>query len=554
MDLLRLGLGAISIIGGLSALSRGLGHLDAGLKGAKGTRRQDGNVQVIKRRKRTLPTLAQGKRINTKAGPIRVTLKSVGSLDDRLEAIMENAEKGKFDPEIIAWTRRELTKKCRSGWNGEQWCVPEKDTEAEIMAIFKALRRDVRYTSDILGADTYMHPRITKKTGSADCLPGDTLLVTPQGLKPIADVRAGDVIHDGKKWVRVTNWWDKGVLPVNHYRLNNRGLLRCTAEHRLFRVTRSATGEHEEMKAGDLRVDDQLLQPRDFQAGVESLDPNHALIMGAYVAEGWWDDNRGFFCIAGVPNGKGLRERVLEAAKALGIPESSLYVHERYIGFRKEHAWLVSGCGTTGAAGKQLPHLNFDLPTVNVLVDAMESGDGGLSTSGTNMVYSTASRTLAYQYRVLKRMQGFSTSLKCMSAEEHGGAGTLPIWRITVRSSHQKRPWARVRQVREAVTMQQVYDLETTSGRIYLPETDLVVHNCDDFSAFGCAALMSVGIPCRFEVIQTKRSSTPDHIYIQAGTPKEGPRKWISLDASVPMPPGWKAPAHMVSKTWIYEF
>lgn len=244
MDLLRLGLGAISIIGGLSALSRGLGHLDAGLRGA-GARRQIGNVQVIKRRKRTLPTLAQGKRINTKAGPIRVTLKSVGSLDDRLEAIMENADKGKFDPEIIAWTRRELTKKCRSGWNGEQWCVPEKDTEAEIMAIFKALRRDVRYTSDILGADTYMHPRITKKTGSADC---------------------------------------------------------------------------------------------------------------------------------------------------------------------------------------------------------------------------------------------------------------------------------------------------------------------DDFSAFGCAALMSVGIPCRFEVIQTKRSSTPDHIYIQAGTPKEGPRKWISLDASVPMPPGWKAPAHMVSKTWIYEF
>lgn len=241
MDLFRLGLGVISIWGGVSALNRGLSHLGAGLGRANG----GSQTKVIKRRKRTLPTIHRGRHVQTSAGPVRVTLKSVGSLDDRLEAIMENAEKGKFDPEVIAWARKELTKKCGGGWNGEQWCVKEKDTEAEILAIFKALRRDVRYTSDILGADTYMHPRITKKTMSADC---------------------------------------------------------------------------------------------------------------------------------------------------------------------------------------------------------------------------------------------------------------------------------------------------------------------DDFSAFGCAALMSVGIPCRFKVIQTKNSNTPDHIFIQAGTPKDGPRKWIPLDASVPMPPGWEAPKHMVSKEWIYEF
>lgn len=240
MDLLRLGLGVISIIGGVSALNRGLTHLSSGLRGTEG-----GRTQIIKRKKRRLPTIEQGRRKQTAAGPVRVTLKSVGTLDDRLEAIMENAEKGRFDPEVIAWARKELSKKCGPGWNGEQWCVKEKDTEGEILAIFKALRRDVRYTSDILGADTYMHPRITKQTGSADC---------------------------------------------------------------------------------------------------------------------------------------------------------------------------------------------------------------------------------------------------------------------------------------------------------------------DDFSSFGCAALMSVGIPCRFKVIQTTKSSTPDHIFIQAGTPKDGPAKWISLDASVPMPPGWEAPKSMVQREWIYEF
>jgi len=77
--------------------------------------------------------------------------------------------------------------------------------------------------------------------------------------------------------------------------------------------------------------------------------------------------------------------------------------------------------------------------------------------------------------------------------------------------------------------------------------------DCDEYSAVGCAALMAVGIPCRLEVIQTTKSSTPDHIFIQAGVPKEGPTKWVSLDASVNMPPGWRAPDSMISKRWLFE-
>lgn len=251
MDIGRLALGIISIFGGLSALKRGSEHLNAGLKGGRpGTRtslkgpRGGPRSEVRDVRRRPLPkVLRQGKHMRTTAGPIRVTLREVNHLDDRLATIIKLAHEGKFDPTIIAWTRTELTKKCRPGWNGEQWCVPEKNTEAEILAIFKALRRDTRYTSDILGADTYMHPRVTTKLRSADC---------------------------------------------------------------------------------------------------------------------------------------------------------------------------------------------------------------------------------------------------------------------------------------------------------------------DDFTSKGCAALMSVGIPCRLKVIQTKRSSTPDHIFIQGGTPKDNPTKWISLDASVPMPPGWEAPPSMVQREWIY--
>ena len=263
MDIGRIALGLLSLMGGYTAIRNGSRHLSEGLRPSKapGARsygrsgmghlglRVDGGrasvrTEVRDVRRRPLPKLLkQGQRKATQRGQIRTTLREVHTLDDRLATIIDLAHKGKFDPEVIAWTRKELTKKCGNGWNGSQWCVPEKDTEAEIIAIFKALRRDTRYTSDILGADTYMHPRVTTRLNSADC---------------------------------------------------------------------------------------------------------------------------------------------------------------------------------------------------------------------------------------------------------------------------------------------------------------------DDFSSKGAAALMSVGIPVRFKVIQTKRSSTPDHIFIQAGTPKDRPTKWVSLDASVPMPPGWEAPKAMVSKEWIY--
>lgn len=368
----------------------------------------------------------------------------------------------------------------------------------------------------------------------------------------IDNVSVGDVIHDGKSWVKVTNWWDKGVLPINTYELNNKSVLRCTADHRVFRVTR-ASGEHEEMRAGDLREGDLLLQPRAFEAGVESLSEAHAIIVGAYLAEGWWDESKGLFYIAGVRSSKGVRELVIDAASRLGI--TNLYEHPRYVGFRKEHAWLVAGLGV-GAAEKRLPHLNFDLDTVATIVKVMEMGDGGLSTPSKgemrNMVYSTASRTLALQYRVMQRMLGRSTHMKSMTAEEHGGAGSLPIWRITVRNGHSRKPWAKIRTVREGVVATPVFDIETESGRIYLPESDLIVHNCDEYSATACAALMSIGVPCRFKVIRTKDSPTWNHIYIEAGTPKQNPSKWIPLDASVAAKPGWEAPKSMVAETKIY--
>lgn len=94
-------------------------------------------------------------------------LREVRSLDDRINAIRDRARRGRVDPQVMAWARKQVTRKCASKPGG--WCVPEKDTKAEIIAIFEGMRRDVRYTSDILGVDTFAHPKRTLEQKAGDC-------------------------------------------------------------------------------------------------------------------------------------------------------------------------------------------------------------------------------------------------------------------------------------------------------------------------------------------------------------------------------------------------
>ena len=117
------------------------------------------------------PVIQQGGYVRTPNGLMRMTTRRVKNLDDRMAQIIENAQNGKLDPTVIAWTRRELTRRRANptNQNGGQWAIPEKDTKAEIAAIFHAMRRDIRYTSDIVGADTYQHPRVTLRMKSGDC-------------------------------------------------------------------------------------------------------------------------------------------------------------------------------------------------------------------------------------------------------------------------------------------------------------------------------------------------------------------------------------------------
>lgn len=77
--------------------------------------------------------------------------------------------------------------------------------------------------------------------------------------------------------------------------------------------------------------------------------------------------------------------------------------------------------------------------------------------------------------------------------------------------------------------------------------------DCDDFTSLTGAALEAIGIPVRMRVIQTNDSPDYNHIYIIAGLPPQGPRKWVPLDASVNKPAGWEVPKSMIRRKRDFE-
>lgn len=206
-------LGLAGIYLGANTLTTGMKRVHAGLTGPKTT--------ITRQPQRTLPPLMQrGPHMGTIAGQMRTTTRQVRTLDDRMAQIIDLAEQGKLDPTVIAWTRKELTRRNLSprNHNGGQWAVPEKDTRAEIAAIFNAMRRDIRYTSDIVGADTYQHPRVTLKMKTGDCDDYSSLgcaalmsagipcrfKVIRTKTSPTWDhiyIQAGYPKHDPKNWV-----------------------------------------------------------------------------------------------------------------------------------------------------------------------------------------------------------------------------------------------------------------------------------------------------------------------------------------------------------------
>lgn len=123
---------------------------------------------------------------------------------------------------------------------------------------------------------------------------------------------------------------------------------------------------------------------------------------------------------------------------------------------------------------------------------------------------------------------------------------------VPTTNSHKLMAWTEVGE-------RPVYDIETEDHGIYLPEADVVVHNCDDLAMAEASLLASVGFSTRFKVIGVTPNSY-SHVYLQAQLPGtqadvggNGDAGWISLDPIMRQwQAGQEAPANMIAISKVY--
>lgn len=165
-------LGKLAI--GLASLIIGVKHLHGGLKELQGLALERKRATQTPRRpvnrRKSLPskTGLAGAKAKTQTRPradgMTMSLHEINGIEDRIKHIQGRIAKGKVNPEVYAFSREATSKKC-----GNKWCIEEKDNIGEAKAVFNHIRENVRYTSDILGIDTYQHPKHSIKLKSSDC-------------------------------------------------------------------------------------------------------------------------------------------------------------------------------------------------------------------------------------------------------------------------------------------------------------------------------------------------------------------------------------------------
>ena len=71
--------------------------------------------------------------------------------------------------------------------------------------------------------------------------------------------------------------------------------------------------------------------------------------------------------------------------------------------------------------------------------------------------------------------------------------------------------------------------------------------DCASFSIGLAWALMSVGYECMFRVVRTREAADWNHVFLLARKPGTPTWEWMTLDASVDRPPGWRPPDSMIA-------
>jgi len=486
-----------------------------------------------------------------------------GNIEGHMELIRRQVEKSLADPGLRQLAVRIVSRTYDYvdtptgkrpvvlGWDKYFWApeeppCPPKDDSCELGDLWSFVVRNCRYVYDPDGTDLFATAKETLLIGGGDCFPEGTLVFRDDGLLvPIETVEVGDRIHDGVDFVPVLKTWNRGPKEIISAALDNNCTLRLTPNHKVLRMPVETVvpksrgcrdwrvgghGTEQEVMFGDLRIGDFLLQPREFAGGSQEMTADDALLVAAYITEGFADDRRtSRVTIAGIPNNKGIRERVLAVLERRGIHTR---VYDHGLVFRRQDVGVLEQYQQMGryAADKRLPHLDWTRQTIEALVAVMDATDAGRGGGNNqNVIYASRSRELALQYRILQRMLGRSTALRAVTKH----VGPVPLYRVRVRNSHDLKPFVRVLSLAAERDQSNTYDIMTASGRVYLPESDVVTRQCDDAVIVLCSLARAIGFTDTRGRVVSMNGEEYEHTYPVIGCPKDNPKVLVPLDCTV---------------------
>ncbi len=432
-----------------------------------------------------------------------------------------------------------------------------KDYLSEILAIryfctgrlsFKSRRMaGLRYLNDPLHVERIRDPENIatelRKRGvvNVDCFPAGTLVLKKgHELVAIESLRVGDEIWGQDRWSRVEGTLFKGTLAVDSVRLSNGSTLLLTGDHHVYvrecenhpRLGLAEPPEEEErfcscgddkwhevrIRVADLRVGMVLTTPDRIPFGSAEPDPRRAYVEGLYVSDGWSQSNY-VFAISGqdgCPKEQQKRE-VERICSELGIRTTWQHKSVHVI----DQEWAVR----VQLMGKHAPQkhlLSIDLGEAAAAATLRGvMADSGANTGGVGRTFTTTSRELALQVRVLHKMFGIPCGRSYI--EHHGGLGTHPIYRLGTRGTGKRAPWKlRVREIQREMSELPCWDIQTDDHRVYLAEHDVTVSQCDEIAELVVTMVLQVGRDADLVVVGFEEPGDYSHVFGRAREPKTG--------------------------------
>lgn len=423
-----------------------------------------------------------------------------------------------------------------------------KDYLSEILAIRNWVAEKCRYKNDPLTVETVSDPErlVTEiaQYGQAtcDCFPEGTLVLKKRNeVVPIESLSVGDVIWGKNDWSMVEGVLYKGLLAVDALHLNNGSPVLLTPDHHVYRMEcRHQGGERSKpcscpleernevrVRVSEVEKGDVLSMPQRIPFGEEEVDPDRAVVEGLYLSDGWCHQGNHSFSISGQDGApKEQQKRIVESAcKRLGI-DTTWYrksINVRSSPWARELHHLG-----THAPEKRMVHLNLGEASAAQYLRGIMA-DSGANTNGAGRTFTTTSRLLAIQTRLLHKM--FGATCYRSYIEDHGGLGRNPIYRLNVRGKRadgKQEKLLRVKRIDRQVAELPVWDVQTSDHRVYLAEYDVTVSQCDDIATLMATMLRQCGREPEFVTVGFGKPNKYSHVFVRVKEPRTG--KWIVCD------------------------